>query len=211
MQNAEALTGERMEEFLKGSEAIEFQGQNRAEVYGWVERVLVAQEYVAQGKKQRGIVRAYIVKVTGLSMPQATRLIRKYREEGVVEAVSYRRRSFPVKYTSQDVARLADSGPSARLAERAGDGANLAARARRIRQGRVCATGKDLGSPFVQSARQRRVTANWRRSGSRHGPQPSASGSGANRIRAGGQVIYASTRCTKAIGTESKGCITSMP
>jgi hypothetical protein len=107
MQNVETLSGEQIGEFLKGSERIEFQGQNRAELYGWVGRVLVAQEYATQGKKQRGRVRAYIVKITGLSLPQTTRLIRKYRAEGVVEAVRYRRRRFPVKYTGQDVARLA--------------------------------------------------------------------------------------------------------
>jgi transposase InsO family protein len=107
MQNVEALSGEQIREFLRGSETIEFKGQNRAELYGWVEGVLVAQEYAAQGKKQRGAVRAYIVKMSGLSLPQITRLIRKYRAEGVVEAVRYRRRRFPVKYGSQDVARLA--------------------------------------------------------------------------------------------------------
>jgi transposase InsO family protein len=46
--------------------------------------------------------------MTGLSMAQATRLIRKYRAEGVVEAVQYRRHRFPVKYSSQDVALLAE-------------------------------------------------------------------------------------------------------
>jgi len=60
------------------------------------------------GQKQRGAVRAYPVKVTGLSLPQATRLIRKYRAEGVVEAAPYRRRRFPVKYSKQDLARLAE-------------------------------------------------------------------------------------------------------
>src|SRR5258708_40219768 len=95
MQNAEALTEEQIREFLKGSETIEFQGQNRADLYGWVERVLVAQEYATQGKKQRGAVRSYIVKMTGLSMPQATRLIRKYRAEGVVEAVAFLRARLP--------------------------------------------------------------------------------------------------------------------
>src|ERR1035437_5245058 len=108
MQNAESLTEEQIQQFLTGSETIKFRGQNRAELYGWVERVLVAQEYATRGKKQRGAVRAYIVKMTGLSLPQATRLIRQYRAEGVVEAVPYRRRRFPVQYTSQDVARLAE-------------------------------------------------------------------------------------------------------
>lgn len=107
-QNAEALTGQQIREFLKGSETIEFRGQNRAELYGWVQRVLVAQEYATQGKKQRGAIRAYLGKMTGLSLPQLTRLIRKYRAEGVVEAAQYRRRRFPVKYSSHDIALLAE-------------------------------------------------------------------------------------------------------
>jgi len=107
MQNAEELTGEQIRSFLKGSETIEFAGQNRADLYGWVQRVLVAQEYAGQDKKTRGAIRAYIVKVTGRSVPQIARLIRQYRAEGVVEAAPYRRRRFPVKYSREDVARLA--------------------------------------------------------------------------------------------------------
>jgi len=63
MQNAENLTQTQIQEFLKGSRTIEFGGQNRAELYGWVQRVLVAQEYALQGKKERGAIRAYLSKV----------------------------------------------------------------------------------------------------------------------------------------------------
>ena len=108
MRNAEALTREQIQEFLKGGKGIEFSGQKRAEVYGWVQQALVAQEYAVQGKKEHGMIRAYIGKMTGLSLPQATRLIRKYRREGVVQPAPYRRRRFPVKYTSQDIALLAE-------------------------------------------------------------------------------------------------------
>jgi hypothetical protein len=38
------LTRQQTSDFLKASEAITFSGQSRAEVYGWIERVLVAQE-----------------------------------------------------------------------------------------------------------------------------------------------------------------------
>ena len=62
----------------------------------------MAQEYAAKAKKQRGAVRAYLSKVTGLSEPQMTRLIRQYQRNGVVEAVAYRRRRFATKYTSRD-------------------------------------------------------------------------------------------------------------
>src|ERR1039458_679264 len=107
MQNAEDLTQAQIQEFLKGSRTIEFSGQNRAEVYGWVQRVLVAQEYAGQGRKQRGAIRAYLSKVTSLSLPQVTRLIRQYRQGGVVEVAAYRRRRFPLKYSGRDVALLA--------------------------------------------------------------------------------------------------------
>ena len=108
MQNADVLTQEQIQEFLKGSRSIEFTGQSRRERYGFVEQELVAQEYAAQGKKQRGAIRAYLSKVTGLSLPQVARLIRQYRQEGVVEAVAYRRRGFATKYTLRDVALLAE-------------------------------------------------------------------------------------------------------
>ena len=108
MQNAERLTSEQIREFLQGSQSIEFGGQNRAERYQFVQRVMVAQEYAKQRKKQRGAIRAYVSKVTGLSLPQITRLIRKYRDSGVVEPKAYRRRRFPSIYVSRDVELLAE-------------------------------------------------------------------------------------------------------
>ncbi|MEO7142003.1 MAG: hypothetical protein ABI165_00710, partial [Bryobacteraceae bacterium] len=72
MQNSETLTGQQIGEFLKGSEEIRFSGQSRAEVYGWVQRVLVAQEFGCQNKKRRRAIRAFVEKVTGRSTPQVT-------------------------------------------------------------------------------------------------------------------------------------------
>ncbi|MBL8229168.1 MAG: hypothetical protein JNL98_11850, partial [Bryobacterales bacterium] len=107
MQNAEELNQEQIRTFLRGSQEIEFGGQNRAERYEFVQRVLVVQEYLVQGKKQRGVIRAYLSKLTGLSLPQITRLVRQYRDSGVVEVKSCRRRRFASTYTNQDVALLA--------------------------------------------------------------------------------------------------------
>ena len=57
MQNSERLTRQQISDFLKASEEINFSGQSRAEVYGWVQRVLVAQEFGGQRKKDRGRTR----------------------------------------------------------------------------------------------------------------------------------------------------------
>jgi hypothetical protein len=54
MQNAEALTGQQIDEFLAGSEGIGFSGESRAGTCAWTERLLVAQEFAGQSKKRRG-------------------------------------------------------------------------------------------------------------------------------------------------------------
>ena len=122
MQNAEELSPGQISEFLKASYGIEFRGQDRAERYAWTQRVLIAQEYGSRGKKDRGQIRGYISKISGLSMPQVARLIRMYRANGRVEAKVYQRRQFVRKYTAADVALLAKvdraherlSGPATR-------------------------------------------------------------------------------------------------
>lgn len=60
-------------------------GPSRAEVYDWTERMLVQREYNRQGRKQRGAIRAYLSKVTGRSLPQVARLVRKYVKTGRVK------------------------------------------------------------------------------------------------------------------------------
>jgi len=108
MQNAEAVRLEQIREFLRGSEAIEFAGQSRAEVHGWVNETLIRQEYLRQGKKARGLIRSYLSKVTGRSRAQITRLIRQYVQTGEVRWQSGQRHQFASKYSEQDIALLAE-------------------------------------------------------------------------------------------------------
>ena len=122
MQNAESLSRDQIQQFLQSSEPIEFASSGRDERYLWVERVLVAQKYRGLGKGERGLVRAYLRKVTGLSEAQSTRLIRAFLDHGVVRAQPYQRHTFAAKYTAEDIALLAEvdrahgrlSGPATR-------------------------------------------------------------------------------------------------
>ena len=107
MQNGEGLTAEQIKEFLKGSEGVNFAGQNKREVYAWIEGVLVAQEFAQQDKKQRGAIRAYVEKVTGLGSAQVTRLVRMFKETGSVEVRAYQRQGFARKNSDRDIALLA--------------------------------------------------------------------------------------------------------
>jgi transposase InsO family protein len=128
MQNAESLSRDQLQEFLRSSEPIEFTSGGRDERYVWVERVLAVQKYRDLAKSERGVVRAYLRKVTGMSEAQTTRLIRAFLDRGVVHAQPYQRHRFAVRYKTADVALLAEvdrahgrlSGPATRrILERA--------------------------------------------------------------------------------------------
>ena len=122
MHQAEKLSLEGIRRFVEASEEIRFEGANRGQVYGWVERVLVEHEYAQQGKVGRGLLRRYIEKMTGLSRAQVTRLIARYAASGRVQPTLYRRRRFPERFTRADIELLASvdeahetlSGPATR-------------------------------------------------------------------------------------------------
>ena len=122
MRNAESLSREQIRQFLKSSEAIEFAGCGRDEKYAWVERVLKEQKYGDLSRPERGVVRSYLEKVTGMSVSQMTRLIRAFLDQGEVRARAYQRHRFPRRYTTQDISLLAEvdrahermSGPATR-------------------------------------------------------------------------------------------------
>jgi transposase InsO family protein len=107
VHEAEKLSLEQIEAFLKASQEIRFEGQNRQQVYGWVEQVLRQQHYPQQGRKARGLLRRYLEKMTGLSRAQVTRLIARYGANGEIQPVRYRRHRFPQRYTRADIELLA--------------------------------------------------------------------------------------------------------
>ncbi len=107
MQHAERLTRAEMREFLSASSALSFAGTGRKQIYGLIEGVLRAQKYLGLAKKDKGIVRRYLVKISGLSVAQITRLIARWRQRGVVQPRASRRHRFPRRYRADDIARLA--------------------------------------------------------------------------------------------------------
>jgi transposase InsO family protein len=122
VHEAEKLSLEAIGRFVAASEEIRFESENRQQLYGWVQQVLVQQEYAGLGKVARGLVRRYIEKMTGMSRAQVTRLIARYTATGRVEVTVYRRRRFPQSYTRADIELLASvdeahetlSGPATR-------------------------------------------------------------------------------------------------
>jgi hypothetical protein len=58
VHEAEKLSLEAIGLFVVASQKIRFESENRQQLYGWAERVLVEQEYQQQGKAGRGLVRS---------------------------------------------------------------------------------------------------------------------------------------------------------
>ena len=98
MHEAEKLSLDQIEAFLNASGEIRFEGENRQQVYGWVEQVLGQQRYHQQSRPARGLVRRYLEKMTGLSRAQVTRLIARYRAIGELQPSHYRRHRFPQRF-----------------------------------------------------------------------------------------------------------------
>ena len=107
MDDSEATSLEQIRAFLAGSGEVQFVGQKREEVYGWVEQTLVRREYASLDRPGKGLVRRYIARMTGLSRAQVTRLITGYRSTGRVKAAAYQRTRFATRYTVADVNLLA--------------------------------------------------------------------------------------------------------
>ena len=107
MDDSGKMSLEGIRAFLAASEPVEFVGQSREETYGWVERTLREQDYPQLGRTEKGLVRQYVGKMTGLSRSQVTRLVSSYREKGQVKARPYQRHRFAARYTTADIELLA--------------------------------------------------------------------------------------------------------
>src|ERR1700681_4946497 len=107
MDDSEAVSLGQIRAFLAGRGEEGFAGEGRREVFAWVERTLVGHEYAGLGRADKGVVRKYIARMTGLSRAQVTRLITGHRKTGQVKAAGYQRTKFARRYTAGNVDLLA--------------------------------------------------------------------------------------------------------
>jgi transposase InsO family protein len=119
---AEKLSLVEIEAFLAASDSVRFVGSSRVELYKWVERLLCYHEYPLQGRRSKGLLRAYVEHMTGFSRAQSTRLIGGYVKTGRIAPKPSLRPRFQRHYTAADIELLASvdeahetlSGPATR-------------------------------------------------------------------------------------------------
>ena len=93
--------------FLAETEAVEFNRKSKKEAYSWIEETLRKFTYVILSKKEKGLIRRYLMKITGYSRAQLARHIKQYRKTGQVKVKEYDRHKFQKKYTPRDIQLLA--------------------------------------------------------------------------------------------------------
>ncbi len=95
-----------VKEFIKVSKDIKFQGAKRKDKYEWIETVLLRFRYFTLRKKEKSILKEYVLKMTGFSDAQLTRLIARKKKWGRITAHETKRHRFSRIYTPEDIACL---------------------------------------------------------------------------------------------------------
>ena len=106
MDDSGIVTITQISSFLKTSALVTFKGVSRKDKYRWVENTLNKFRYFKLKKVDKGIIKNYLIQMTGFSPAQTGRLIKQKRKTGKVLVSSTRHNSFPTKYTPEDIARL---------------------------------------------------------------------------------------------------------
>ncbi len=128
LQTAGLQTVAQVRAFVEGNAPVSFTLTDRTAAHQWMIGTLTRFRYKHCTRADKGLLRRYLVKVTGLSRAQVTRAITQFCHEGVIED---RRRApakpFARRYTTEDIRLLAEvdtlhgtlSGPATRkLCER---------------------------------------------------------------------------------------------
>ncbi|MGH8378020.1 MAG: DDE-type integrase/transposase/recombinase [Gammaproteobacteria bacterium] len=146
MNEAQVRTVEQMREVLSGTQALQFtpSGDDTGR-YGWIEAVLRRIGYRQLPRASRGVVLAYLQRLSGYSRAQVTRLVSRWMmRQPLVKQYRAPQHAFARRYTPVDVALLADvdstldtlSGPAtACVLRRQRD---VFADARFVRLGSIC-------------------------------------------------------------------------
>ncbi|MBI5734163.1 MAG: hypothetical protein HY973_04465 [Candidatus Kerfeldbacteria bacterium] len=80
MNNSTALSLAEIKDFLKSAESFQFKSVSKQERNEWIPAVIRQHNYCKRKRTEKGLLRRYLMKMTGLSRPQIGRLIKEYKK-----------------------------------------------------------------------------------------------------------------------------------
>lgn len=96
-------------ELVKFGKCVKFNSVNRAQTYEWIGRALGRFSYFRESKKNKGIIKGYLIAMTGYSEGQIDKLVKRKKEFGRVFLKERTQHKFPRKYSASDIALLAET------------------------------------------------------------------------------------------------------
>jgi transposase InsO family protein len=125
MNDSQLCTLQQVRDFLAGTLNVTFApaGDDAAR-YGFIAGVLSRFGYGRLGRADKGLIQRYLIRTTGYSRQQMTRLVKRFRERGyLAQCYASPQQGFRRRYTQADVLLLAEvdtlhgtlSGPSTRV------------------------------------------------------------------------------------------------
>ena len=93
--------------FIKLNQGVKFKSKDKVETYRWVNQTLIKFNYFKQKKKDRGIIKHYLITMTGYSKGGIDKLIVRKKQTGRVALRTRTQFKFPRRYTQTDIALLA--------------------------------------------------------------------------------------------------------
>lgn len=110
MDAKDLTTINQLEQFLNGTQAVVFEVAVDVDArYLWIRNTLVKFGYLTLAKHDKGIVIRYLIKISGYSRQQVTRLIRQYRKTGRLVRKQRTVNGFSRRFSDADIRLLAET------------------------------------------------------------------------------------------------------
>ena len=97
MDDTSITTLEQVRQVLASPRGIAFKGSVRAQRYTWIEAVLKRLNYFKLKRGEKGLINAYLRRLSGISRAQITRLIGRFLLNGVIRPSRARRNRFHIQ------------------------------------------------------------------------------------------------------------------
>ena len=94
--------------FLEGTQRVIFEVPKDKDIrYQWVQRILVKFHYLSLSRPDKGVLIRYLMRLSGYSRQQLTRLIKQYRDTGRLVRRQSTVNGFARRFTAEDIRLLA--------------------------------------------------------------------------------------------------------
>ena len=108
MKDDHIFSVSQLKEIVKMGSFVKFNSNNKEETYKWINNILGRLRYFSETKGNKGIIKEYMVIMTGYSPDQINKLIKRKKDTGRVFLRERTQHVFPTKYEACDIAVLAE-------------------------------------------------------------------------------------------------------